>query len=565
MNMNISIFFTVFAWIFGGLIIFYSLWYARDMRRRLEYLVYSLLTLACATGAFMSDDIVKFLVYWGALLVLLFGMLGLDSFKTAGKAMAMLGIGDFSLMLGMIFLIAFTGKTSLSEISAVPTLSGIGMLSFILIAAGAVAKAGVFGFHNWIVEASETGSPVTMAFLPGCLDKFLGIYLFVRACHHLFKLSPILMVVFMAIGAFTILLAVLLALVQHDFKKLLAYHAVSQVGYMVLGIASGTILGIAGGIFHMFNNTIYKSSLFLNAANLQYRTGTTELSRLGGLARLMPVTFFGTVISSLAIAGVPPLNGFVSKWLIYQGLIPQSVSTVGVFRIIFLIMAMFGSALTLASFIKVIYSAFLSEKTEEMPSEVKEVPVWMNLPVIIFSVLCVVFGIFAGPLVVRPFLEPSLATEVVSQGVWQPSLATGLILLGIASGVVIYFLGKLPVQEKDIFIGGEVLEGNRVQGTEFYLDIRNVNPLTGFYAYTDRGGFDFHRGILRISRAVAYVFYYGVDRLINFLTDGAGKLVFLVSSLFKGTHSGLLDRYVAWILFGFIVILGVLFRCLSYM
>ena len=119
-------------------------------------------------------------------------------------------------------------------------------------------------------------------------------------------------ILLLVIGSFTIIAAVLGALVQHNLKKLLSFHAVSQVGYMVLGIGTGLPIGIAGGLFHMLNNAIYKCCLFLAGGAVEKKTGTTELSQLGGLARFMPLTFTAALVASLSISGVPPFNGFRS-------------------------------------------------------------------------------------------------------------------------------------------------------------------------------------------------------------------------------------------------------------
>lgn len=210
----------------------------------------------------------------------------------------------------------------------------------------------------------QADAPVT-AFLPASLDKLLGIYLLFRAATGLFQMNGSMQFVLLAVGASTtVLAAVMMALVQHDLKRLLSYHAVSQVGYMLLGIGTGLPLGLAGGLFHMLNHAMYKSCLFLCAGNVETKAGTTDLDRLGGLARLMPVTFTATLIASLAISGIPPLNGFASKWMIYQGLVDLGGQG-GFWWVVWLATAMFGSALTLASFVKVLHSVFLRRTAEQ--------------------------------------------------------------------------------------------------------------------------------------------------------------------------------------------------------
>ena len=163
--------------------------------------------------------------------------------------------------------------------------------AFACFVAGAFAKAGAVPFHSWVPDFGEKADAPVSAYLPASLDKLLGIYLLARCVTDLFTPTTGLYVALMAVGAVTILSAVLMALVQHDLKRLLSYHAVSQVGYMVLGIGTGTPVGLAGGLFHMLNNTIYKSALFLCAGAVEKQTGSTDLDRLGGLARVMPLTF----------------------------------------------------------------------------------------------------------------------------------------------------------------------------------------------------------------------------------------------------------------------------------
>ncbi len=142
-----------------------------------------------------------------------------------------------------------------------------------------------------------------MAYLPASLDKLLGIYLLARISLHMFVLNEPLKFLLLIIGAVTIILAVMMALVQHNLKKLLAFHAVSQVGYMVMGIGTGVPIGIIGGLFHMLNHAIYKCCLFLGAGAVEKRTGTTELEELGGLAKSLPVPFISMVIAAFAISG----------------------------------------------------------------------------------------------------------------------------------------------------------------------------------------------------------------------------------------------------------------------
>jgi formate hydrogenlyase subunit 3/multisubunit Na+/H+ antiporter MnhD subunit len=211
------------------------------------------------------------------------------------------------------------GTMTISQISL--PLDRMGAIAFLFMATGALSKSGCMPFHSWIPDAALDAPLPFMAFLPAALEKLLGIYLLARLSLDMFRLSAASWVstVLMIVGAATILLAVAMALIQKDYKRLLSYHAVSQVGYMVLGIGTATPVGIVGGLFHMINHAMYKSCLFLSAGSVERQVGTTDLSKLGGLARKMPVTMSCFVIGAAAISGVPPLNGFFSKELVYDG------------------------------------------------------------------------------------------------------------------------------------------------------------------------------------------------------------------------------------------------------
>jgi len=199
-------------------------------------------------------------------------------------------------LLGIVFFWQLAGTTQLGG----PPLaldSPLAYCAFLAFVAAAFAKAGAVPFHTWVPDCGEHADAPVSAYLPASLDKLLGIYLLARCVMDLFVPTPAMYTLLMLAGAVTVISAVMMALVQHDLKRLLSFHAVSQVGYMVLGIGSGTAIGLAGGLFHMLNNTIYKCALFLGAGVVEKEAGHTDLDRLGGLAKLLPVTFVSCTVS----------------------------------------------------------------------------------------------------------------------------------------------------------------------------------------------------------------------------------------------------------------------------
>ncbi|UCD14852.1 MAG: hypothetical protein JSV34_03770, partial [Candidatus Omnitrophota bacterium] len=263
---------------------------------------------------------------------------------------------------------------------------------------------------------------------------------------------------------------------------------------------------------------------------------TTDLEKLGGLAKIMPITFVTFLIASLAISGVPPFNGFASKWMIYQGII-KTAQTNSYLWVIWLTAAMFGSALTLASFMKLIHSIFLGQTCGgNTGPKLQESTPLMWVPQIILALLCIIFGVFAYRVPLRTFILPSLRQDVAFYGIWNTNLATILIITGIIIGVIIYFLGTITKTRKtDVFVGGEILKEHpdmRVSGAEFYNTIQNIGFFKTMYLLAEKKIFDVY--------------------------EMGAKITFGVTAVLRFVHNGILPTYLSWCLLG----TGILFYIL---
>ena len=580
-----SSFCVVFVSLLGFLTVIYSIKFFAK-KNVSGYYGFLLINLGAVNGALLSNNLIVLVSFWGIALLTLYGLLrnpeNEHSYNTATKAFFIVGFADFCLLLGTAFLWHLSGTTNISNIH-LPVTQPLAVTAFVLMTIGALAKAGSMPFHTWIPDAAKDAAVPVMAYLPGSLDKLLGIYLLARIACDLFVMNAGLGIFLMTIGAFTILAAVFMALIQHDMKRLLSYHAVSQVGYMVLGIGTGTAIGVAGGIFHMLNNAIYKACLFFSSGAVEKQAGHTDLDKLGGLAKVMPVTFIACLIASFSISGIPPFNGFVSKWLIYQGIIQAGLSSQGTFLgytwWIFLISAMFGSALTLASFMKLIHATFLGQRAGEPaptprinvrgklrgefihPSEVH----WsMLLPQVVLAGLCVVFGIFAFQVPLKLFILPSLDLSISQSldlfiGFWQPGLATTLIIAGLIMGCGIYLLGNIKTRESEPFIGGETLPDEvRVTGTDFYQTITELGIFSFIYKKAEDGFFDFYNWGVGIVKITGKILYMWLDKLTYKIVNWIARLTRIVANFTRGLHGGLLSVYLSWSLLGLIILLFIL-------
>jgi formate hydrogenlyase subunit 3/multisubunit Na+/H+ antiporter MnhD subunit len=296
------------------------------------------------------------------------------------------------------------------------------------------------------------------------------------------------------LGAVTLLIGVLFALAQHDLKKLLAYHTVSQIGYMMLGLGLGTPLGIAAGLFHCLNHGLFKGGLFLCAGAVQHSCGTRDMDKLGGLSRNMPYTMQIWLICAASIAGVPLFNGFVSKWMLYN-------AALEVHQPILALIPWIGSILTVFSFLKATSGVFLGS-----PGSATEQAHESNWTMVaggsILAAGCILLGV-APQLAVTYLLNPLLPALgcaplagvswfglSAGQGVW---LASGGLMLGVVAlllGTLVVWVPMLmrgPVTAggpPSVFTGGEMLASNGHLGaSDFSYSIKHA--LAPFYRAFD--------------------------------------------------------------------------------
>jgi NADH-quinone oxidoreductase subunit L len=472
---------------------------------------------------------------------MLFAMISLggkESFRTAIKAFVIIGVSDLCMMVGIAMTGHAAGTLVLSGIRL--PVQGLNGLAFMLLITGALAKAGSMPFHSWIPFAAEDAPLPFMAFFPGALEKLIGIYFLTRVTLDLFVLSPEswASTVLMIVGAVTILLAVMMALVQKDYKKLLSYHAISQVGYMVLGIGTALPIGIVGGLFHMLNNALYKSCLFMTAGAVEKQAGTTDLRKLGGLRKAMPVTTAVFVVCGLSISGVPPFNGFFSKELVYDAALERGW--------VFYAAAALGSFFTAASFLKLGHAAFFGPRRKEHET-VREAPWAMLVPMAVIAALCVLFGIF-NSLPIHRFLVPVIGEKALEgrhvagmPANWTLVLITLAVL---AAAVLNHYFGVRKT-------------GSGVGAVDH---IHHAPGLSAVYDQAEKKAFDPYEHFQRFVSILSGILH-GVDRLIDAIYDKAS--VFIVnafSAAVRKTQSGNYVAYILWSLAGVIVMVWLALR-----
>jgi len=301
-------------------------------------------------------------------------------------------------------------------------------IALVLLVAALAMKCGAVPLHFWTPDAySMAPSSVTAFLVVASQASLYGLFRVVFTMYNITMNCVTVGWIIIIFGVLSMVVGVTMAIPQKDIKRLMAYHAVSQTGYMLLGVGVGlAVLGNAtltsafgfiameGGIFHIFNHAMYKGLLFLTAGAIFYRIGTRDLNKMGGLGHTMKYTMIFFIIGALAIAGIPPFNGFASKLMIYE--------SVYLFNPLLAIIAMVVSILTLASFVKVFHSVFMGPKLPEY-ADVKEAPLPMLIGMGILAAIVILFGLFPQPVV--DMLVAPAAHALADQGGYIASVLGG--------------------------------------------------------------------------------------------------------------------------------------------
>lgn len=536
---QLGLFVVTFIQILSFIILIFSL---NGLDKELEKRFFFLypITVSFCNAVVLSEHAISFLIFWGlsGVTLYLFATMGktLDAPKAAKKTFIIIGGSDAFLLMGLAIMWFISPATGWSLNNPLIQLQGeYAHIAFICLLIAAFAKAGAFPLHTWVPDFSQNSPVESAAFLPASLDKLLGIFLLAKMLTSLFVVYPLINMILISLGALTVISAVMMAMIQHNGYRLLGYDAVSQAGYMIMGIGSGNVLALAGGLFHLLNYTIYKSALFLSFGSVEKRTGTAELDYLGGLGKNMPITFLMALIGALSISGIPPFNGFFSKWMIYQGLI-EKTSMLGagyqLWLLACIIIAIFGSALTLAVIIKFIHATFLGRRPD-IYKDVKEAPINQWLSTGALSVLCMLFGILAVALPLKYFIYPVVEASGMTipsfAGLYDPIIIILLFVVAFLLGLLIYGL-TAKVRYDEIYVGGmPALEKFRIAGTEFYNEVRNFTLLKSIYDYAEKKYFDL----------------YEIGR----------EFTFSLSGYLQKAHPGQLQLYVLYLVVGFLIIM----------
>ena len=454
----------------GGLIIAYSIGYMHGDDEERRYFAYMALFVFSMLLLVQGGNLILLLAGWG--------MVGLSSYLLIGfwherpsavaaakKAFIVNAVGDATFALALFLLIKQTGSVGYQDVFS--SVNGLSSTSQILIAlgllGGAVAKSAQLPLHTWLPDAMEGPTPVS-ALIHAATMVTAGVYLIVRTA-AIFEVAPDVQRTAAALGAITLVAAGLIALVQTDIKRVIAYSTMSQIGYMFLGVGLGAY---AGGMFHLLTHAFFKALLFLAAGIVIHAlAGEQDIRKMGGLRRLMPKTYLLFLVGALSLAGIPPFSGFFSK----DPVIAAALARGDGFGWLMYALALIGTFLTGVYTFRLVFRVFGGEPTEFVRTTFDphhgEGPLVMLVPVGVLAALATIGGFlevhwgsygwhavttWLSPSVVPstgnvqlfglPTIEPSTAQEIVTS-----VLAVGLGLAGAAVAWWIYSAKRQPAPQ----------------------------------------------------------------------------------------------------------------------
>jgi proton-translocating NADH-quinone oxidoreductase chain M len=528
-NLGFVLRLNMLSWLFaitiavvGALSIIFSLSYIRAREKTDFYFLMMLLVNAAMLGILLAGDLVSFYIFWEIMSWSAFLLISYNkgpALAAGMKYIIMSIIGSLSFLVGMLSLYVSFDTLNISQIAPMITSASSGYILFILTAFGIAfgIKNAVLPFHTWLPDAhSEAPAPFS-AVLSGILIKMgtygfllilyviVGLKLFLSLGSGIFSFHSVLCL----LGAITIIIPTFIAMLQTDAKRLLAWSTVGQAGYIILGIAFGTNLALAGGIFHFFNHALFKALLFLAIGAVEFRTQTRDLDSLGGLAKKMPVVFIATLVGICALIGVPLTSGFVSKWLIYKTLILEGSPFLAFFALV-------GTWGTILYCYKLIHNVFLGQLPEKY-KDIQKSPFSMQLPMIVLSLAILLFGVLPGiPLKVINAIGISFGFESLNVSLWGITSETGtlntinIFSAVLVAGVIVWILFRLGAKSVSVAQDDGYAAGMYVPKDKYHYTVEFYNPL--------------YRMIKPFLRDVIDEFYYWIAASVQRLCGGVRRI-----------------------------------------
>jgi multicomponent Na+:H+ antiporter subunit A len=445
---GLSLFFAMLITGIGTLVVLYSIFYLDPKEEKGNFYVYILLFMGAMLGIVTSNNLILLFIFWELTSFSSFLLIGFwfhrgESRYGALKSMLITVLGGLAMLAGFILLYIITGTFELREIIAQAGVIKDHAFYFpamLLILLGAFTKSAQVPFHIWLPNAMEAPTPVS-AYLHSATMVKAGIFLIARMTPALGGTMEWFLIV-SGVGIVTMFFSAMLAIRQTDLKALLAFGTVSQLGLIVALLGFGTPGAILGAMFHLLNHAAFKGSLFMVAGIIDHETGSRDIRQLRGLAKVMPVTAAIAGIGSLAMAGIPPFNGFLSKEMFFAASL-EAVTTTYIaahpLAALFPVMAVIGSVFTFIYSMMLFHGVFfngpLTKDTDKKPHEA---PFGLYFPALVLASLNIIIGLYPklvantilGPVTEAILLEPMKIKITLWHGFNLP--------LGMSAAVIVF-------------------------------------------------------------------------------------------------------------------------------
>lgn len=396
---KLAIFMALVSQSVGCIIILYSFGYIKHYEHRNEYYFMVVLFLASMMGLVFSSNLIWIYFFWEITAIVCWRLIGFFREKEyilrADKAFFITMFGALMMLCGFLMVYSETGTFDMQGIKAWCAVNGsISNIAVMFILFGILSKSATLPLHTWLADAGVAPSPVTALLHAAVLVK-IGVYVFARLFVATFTINEVWHEIVPWIAAASALVSACAALVENDIKRIVAYSTVSQLAFILLGLATGNEVGVLGGLLYIFMHGIAKAGLFLCAGVVEHETHNKDIRKMGGLIKTMPVTAVSFALCAFSVMGVPPFGGFFSKYMVITGTIDSGQIAVGLTFVV-------GAFLTLAYLWRAFARVFLgvsraaADDGHGMPHE--------GTPIMVFSVaLLAAMSLLSGVLIRQPF------------------------------------------------------------------------------------------------------------------------------------------------------------------
>lgn len=439
------------AWLFsmlitgiGLLVVVYARYYMSPKDPVPRFFSFLLAFMGAMLGVVLSGNLIQLVLFWELTSLTSFLLIGywhhrVDARRGARMAFTVTACGGLCLFAGVLLIGHMVGSYDLDVVLAAGDLlreHPLYLPMLILVALGALTKSAQFPFHFWLPHAMAAPTPVS-SYLHSATMVKAGVFLLIRLWPVLSG-TPEWFWLIAGAGACTLLLGAFIAIFQHDLKGLLAYSTISHLGLITLLLGMGSPLAAVAAIFHVVNHATFKASLFMAAGIIDHESGTRDMRRLSGLWRMMPITSTLAMVASASMAGVPLLNGFLSKEMFFaESLLVGENWWMSVAATV---AGIFGVTYSL----RFIHDVFFGAPAQDLPHQPHEPNRWMRLPVELLVLLCLVVGVFPA-ISIGPYLYAAVFSVLGEQApeyslaVWHGfNLPLLMSLLALVGGVLLY-------------------------------------------------------------------------------------------------------------------------------